>query len=49
MKPCFVKFGAVINDKRWMDAVASMYQGYYKNEKYLRNTASDVSCRNGIF
>lgn len=39
MKPCFVKFGAVINDKRWMDTVAKMYQGYYKNERYLRNTA----------
>ncbi|MEJ7684456.1 MAG: beta-galactosidase trimerization domain-containing protein [Segetibacter sp.] len=39
MKPCFVKFGGVINDKRWMDAVAKMYQGYYKNECYLRNTA----------
>ncbi len=39
MKPCFVKFGGVIYDKRWMDAVATMYQGYYKNEKYLRNTA----------
>lgn len=39
MKPCFVKFGAVINDKRWMDAVAKMYQNYYRNEKYLRNTA----------
>lgn len=39
MKPCFVKFGGVINDKRWMDAVADMYQGYYRNERYLRNTA----------
>jgi hypothetical protein len=39
MRPCFVKFGGVINDKRWMDAVAKMYQGYSKNEKYLRNTA----------
>ncbi len=39
MKPCFVKFGGVIYDKRWMDAVALMYQGYHKNEKYLRNTA----------
>lgn len=39
MKPCFVKFGGVIYDKRWMDAVAEMYQSYYKNEKYLRNTA----------
>ena len=40
MRPCFVKFGADIYDKRWMDAVATLYQGYHKNEKYLRNTAS---------
>lgn len=39
MKPCFVKFGANIFDKRWMNAVEKMYQGYYKNERYLRNTA----------
>lgn len=39
MKPCFVKFGGNILDKRWMGAVAKMYQGYYKNERYLRNTA----------
>lgn len=39
MKPCFVKFGANIFDKRWMPAVEKMYQGYYKNEHYLRNTA----------
>jgi hypothetical protein len=39
MKPCFVKFGGVINDKRWMPAVEKLYQGYQKNEKYLRNTA----------
>ena len=39
MKPCFVKFGGNIVDKRWMPAVAKMYQGYYKNERYLRNTA----------
>ena len=38
MKPCFVKFGADIFDKRWMNAVEKMYQGYYKNERYLRNT-----------
>lgn len=37
--PCFVKFGAVIYDQRWMDAVAKIYQGYYRNEQYLRNTA----------
>ena len=40
MKPCFVKFGAYIYDKRWMDAVAEVYQKYYTAEKYLRNTAS---------
>ena len=39
MKPCFVKFGGVINDKRWMNAVAGMYERYHKNERYLRNTA----------
>jgi hypothetical protein len=40
MKPCFVKFGGYIFDKRWMDAVADMYQKYFKSETYLRNTAS---------
>src|SRR4051812_309010 len=40
MKPCFVKFGGYIYDKRWMDAVADMYQKYYRAENYLRNTAS---------
>ena len=40
MKPCFVKFGGNIFDKRWMDAVANMYQNYYKSERYLRNVAS---------
>ena len=39
MKPCFVKFGGNIFDKRWMPAVEKMYQRYYKNEKYLRNIA----------
>ena len=39
MKPCFVKFGGNIFDKRWMNTVADMYQNYYKNEKYLRNIA----------
>ncbi|MDR2914851.1 MAG: beta-galactosidase trimerization domain-containing protein [Tannerella sp.] len=40
MKPCFVKFGGNIFDKRWMNTVADMYQNYYKSERYLRNTAS---------
>ena len=39
MRPCFVKFGGNIYDKRWMEAVANLYENYYKNEKYLRNTA----------
>ncbi len=38
--PCFVKFGAVIFDKRWMNTVSDMYQVYHRAEKYLRNTAS---------
>ena len=39
MKPCFVKFGGNIFDKRWMNTVADMYQKYYKSERYLRNIA----------
>ncbi|HMH24317.1 MAG TPA: alpha-amylase family protein [Puia sp.] len=39
MRPCFVKFGAYIYDKRWMNAVEKMYQAYYRNESYLRNEA----------
>ncbi|GAB3030894.1 alpha-amylase family protein [Spirosoma pulveris] len=40
MRPCFVKFGGDIYDKRWMESVAKVYEGYHKNETYLRNTAS---------
>ncbi|GHB67506.1 alpha-amylase family protein [Persicitalea jodogahamensis] len=40
MRPCFVKFGGDIYDKRWMNSVAELYDAYYKNEKYLRNTVS---------
>ena len=40
MKPCFVKFGGNIFDKRWMNTVADMYQNYYKSERYLRNVAN---------
>lgn len=40
MRPCFVKFGGDIFDKRWMDAVAERYEHYFRHEKYLRNTAS---------
>jgi hypothetical protein len=38
--PCFVKFGAQLYDKRWLDTVSDMYQVYHRAEKYLRNTAS---------
>ena len=37
--PCFVKFGAVLYDKRWLNTVSNMYQVYHRGEKYLRNTA----------
>ena len=40
MKPCFVKFGGNIFDRRWMDTIAAMYQNYYKSERYLRNVSS---------
>jgi hypothetical protein len=39
MRPWFTKFSGVIYDKRWLDVVEKIYQQYYKNEKYLRNTA----------
>jgi len=39
MRPWFTKFAGVIYDKRWLDVVEKIYQQYYKNEKYLRNTA----------
>ncbi|TFG66661.1 MAG: hypothetical protein E4H27_09750, partial [Anaerolineales bacterium] len=39
LRPCFVKFGGFIYDKRWMDTVEKMYVKYYENEKYLRNTS----------
>jgi hypothetical protein len=37
--PCFVKFGAVLYDKRWLETVSKMYQVYNRADKYLRNTA----------
>jgi hypothetical protein len=39
LRPCFVKFGGYIFDKRWMTTVQKMYQRYYEIEPYLRNTA----------
>lgn len=39
MKPCFVKFSAVMYDKRWLETVDIIYQNHKKSERYLRNTA----------
>lgn len=39
LRPWFTKFNAKVIDKRWMPAVAEVYQWHWKNEKYLRNTA----------
>lgn len=39
LRPCFVKFSAVLYDKRWMEPVAKIYEACYKNEKYLKNIA----------
>ena len=42
LRPCFVKFGGYIFDKRWMDTVQQMYQKYHENERYLRNISPMV-------
>ncbi|MBS1663449.1 MAG: beta-galactosidase [Bacteroidetes bacterium] len=39
MRPCFVKFGAYIYDKRWMKTIEELYQRYARSEAYLRNVA----------
>jgi hypothetical protein len=39
MLPCFVKFGATPIDKRWFKPMEKIYNGYYRSERYLRNTA----------
>jgi hypothetical protein len=39
MRPWFTKFSGVLYDKRWLDTVDQIYQVYYRNERYLRNTA----------
>ena len=39
MKPCFVKFSAVMYDKRWLDTVDKIYQAHHKSERYLKNVA----------
>lgn len=37
MLPCFVKFSAVLYDKRWLDTVDKIYQVHYRSERYLKN------------
>ncbi len=39
MKPCFVKFSAVLYDKRWLNTVDKIYQAHHQAENYLKNTA----------
>lgn len=39
MKPCFVKFSAVMYDKRWLDTVDKIYQLHYRGDRYLKNVA----------
>jgi hypothetical protein len=39
MKPCFVKFSAVLYDKRWLDTIDKIYQTHYKAEGFLKNIA----------
>ena len=39
MKPCFVKFSAVLYDKRWLKTIDNIYQTHYKAGRYLKNTA----------
>lgn len=37
MRPWYTKFGAVLNDSRWLKPVEEIYQWCYGAEKYLRN------------
>jgi hypothetical protein len=39
MRPWFVKFSAVLHDRRWLQVVEGIYTWHHANERYLRNTA----------
>ncbi len=39
MRPWFTKFSGVLYDRRWLNVVDKIYQVYWKNESYLRNTS----------
>lgn len=38
-RPWFVKFGAVLYDRRWLKTVEDLFVWHHKNERYLRNEA----------
>ncbi len=40
MRAWFTKFSGTLYDKRWLDIVDKIYQVHYRNERYLKNTAS---------
>ncbi len=40
MRPWFAKFSGVLYDPRWLPIVQRLYEWHYRQEKYLRNTAS---------
>ena len=42
MRPWFTKFSGVLYDKRWLNIVDKIYQVYYRNERYLRNTKPPI-------
>lgn len=39
MKPCFVKFSAVLYDRRWLKTIEKIYENHAKAEAYLKNIA----------
>ncbi|MHB1318203.1 MAG: alpha-amylase family protein, partial [Anaerolineae bacterium] len=40
LRPWFTKFGGVHHDRRWLPVVEHLYDWHYRQERYLRNTAS---------
>ena len=40
MRPWFTKFSGTLHDNRWLGVVEELYAWHYRNERYLRNTAS---------
>jgi hypothetical protein len=40
LRPWFTKFAGVLHDKRWLPVVEEIYTWHWRNERYLRNTAS---------